>query len=166
MAVNIPNPRQVIYSKGGVTVTLEFPKALENELEAQYGLMSPFQKFWDNMLLTDMNQYTFFQTGTLRQSAITATVIGSGELVWPGPAARMLYHGIVMVDPVTGRAAYWSEDFGFWSRPGVRKVPDPTGRELVSHAGGITGARWAERAANDLMPRWEQSAQAWISGRT
>jgi len=155
MAVSIPNQRQKIYKDGGLTVTLEFPRTLGNELELQYGIGSPLQKFWDNMLLTDINNYVFTDTGTLRQSSTINTVIGSGELVWKTPYARFLYNGLVMIDPDTGSP---------FARQGVSKVT--TERELTSQAGGITGAHWADRAANDLMDTWIANSQAWISGRT
>ncbi len=79
----------------------------------------------------------------LRDSGYTATEIGSGEIVWNVPQAHYLYEGILYVDPKTGKGAFFSPDYGFWSRPGVQKVPSD--RELEYHGGGLRGKRWAER---------------------
>ena len=31
--------------------------------------------------------------------------------------------GKLYVDPITGKGAFYDKDYGFWSRPGVPKVP-------------------------------------------
>lgn len=150
--VKIPKS-MTIYDKGAVKATLHFPE-LENKLNAELGLGSPLQKFWDEMLLNDINPYTFFRTGDLRSNAITATTIGDGVLIWPGPYAQFLWYGKVMVDSETGSA---------YAQAGGTKIP--IDKDLVSHAGGITGPFWGIRAANDLYPSWARSAQQFLNRR-
>ncbi len=101
------------------------------------------QKQLDESFLKYCDPYLPFDSGMLRDSGYTATEIGSGEIVWNVPQAHYLYEGILYVDPKTGKGAFFSPDYGFWSRPGVQKVPSD--RELEYHGGGLRGKRWAER---------------------
>lgn len=58
-----------------------------------------------------------------------------------------------MVDPVTHKGAFFSEDYGFWSRPNTPKVL--TDIDLNFKGGGLRGAHWTERAwidhKNDIL---------------
>ena len=50
------------------------------------------QKFLDNEILKDSNDYVPVSEWFLRDSSITHSKIGSGELVWNTPYARRLYY--------------------------------------------------------------------------
>lgn len=39
------------------------------------------------------------------------------------PYGHYQHTGIMYVDPKTGKGAFYKTDYGFWSRPGVEKVP-------------------------------------------
>lgn len=39
------------------------------------------------------------------------------------PYGHYQFEGIMYADPKTGKGAFYSPDYGFWSRPGVEKVP-------------------------------------------
>lgn len=81
-----------------------------------------------------------FNTGMLKQSG---HIENDGELiVWSQPYARYQYYGMLMVDPKTKKAAMFSEDYGFWSRPGVTK--ELTNTPLKYHGQG--GSHWFEKA--------------------
>lgn len=60
-------------------------------------------------------------------------------VMYNGPDAHYLYIGNLYVDPKYGKGAFFSEDYGFWSRPGITKIP--TERQLNYHTPG-TGAHW------------------------
>lgn len=60
-------------------------------------------------------------------------------VMYNGPDAHYLYNGNLYVDPKYGKGAFFSEDYGFWSRPGITKIP--TERQLNYHTPG-TGAHW------------------------
>lgn len=79
----------------------------------------------------------------LLDSAYRSTEFGSGEIVWNTPYAHYMYEGILFVDPETGKGAFYSPDYGFWSRLGVQKIP--SNRELEYRGGGLRGKKWAER---------------------
>lgn len=39
------------------------------------------------------------------------------------PYGGYQHRGIMYADPITGKGAFYKPDYGFWSRPGVKKVP-------------------------------------------
>lgn len=69
----------------------------ENELMARLGLEDHgrVQQAIDKMVIDYMLPYWAWDTGTLARSAYTASDIGSGEIVYPGPYAHYQYMGIV-----------------------------------------------------------------------
>lgn len=96
MEIKVPRGKEVFYKDGSTHYTLvgeiQFNPSLANRLNSRLGIGSSFQKFWDNMLLTDMEQYIPKLTGTLINSGILNTVIGSGYLTWRTPYARRQYY--------------------------------------------------------------------------
>lgn len=93
--------------------------------------------------------YCPMATGTLAKSPYTATVIGSGKVVYPGPAARYLYYGEVMGPNIP----IFDDDSGiptrFFSPPGQKK--HLTGRQLQfsTDLNPLAGAFWFERMKAD-----------------
>lgn len=65
---------------------------------------------------SDTEQFVPALTGSLS----VRTQVEGGTIIYPGPYARYLWEGKVMVDPKTGSA---------WARPGAVKVS--TGKDLV-----------------------------------
>ncbi len=116
-----------------------------NDVLKQAGLEDggAVQKQIDESFLRYCDPYLPFDSGMLRDSGITSTKIGSGQVVWDTPYAHYLYEGILYVDPYTGKGAFFDENYGFWSRPNTQKVPSD--RELLYHGGGLQGKKWAER---------------------
>lgn len=100
--------------------------------------------------------------GTLIQSGIENTVIGSGEIVWKTPYAHYVYEGIVYVDPKLNAAGFMTEK-GWRSRSGVQKVP--TERRLEYQGAPTRGAHWVERAMQDGgLKELEKAAQEALKG--
>lgn len=98
-----------------------------------------------------------FDTGTLKHSAITASAIGDGMIVYATPYARYLYYGEVYGPnfPIFEGG----ELAGFRSPAGQKKRP--TGRPLTYRGAPERGAFWFERAMaehkNDII---EEAATA------
>ncbi|MBO5138676.1 MAG: hypothetical protein J6B89_03440 [Bacilli bacterium] len=64
------------------------------------------------------------------------------KIIYQSPGARYLYHGKLMVDPITGKGAFYNESYGYWSRPakyGIKKIL--TNRDLIYRTPG-TGSYW------------------------
>lgn len=100
---------------------------IENHGLGEFGRV---QKFIDSECIRLMDDYTPDRNGMLKQSIRFSSVIGSGLLTQATPYARYQYYGKLYVDPVYLKGAFYSDDYGFWSRRGVKKIPDPNGREL------------------------------------
>jgi len=101
------------------------------------------QQALDEAFVKNCDPYVPMDSGVLMESAYIATNFGSGDIVWQTPYAHYAYEGIVYVDTETEKAAFYDKDFGFWSRPGVQKIPSD--RLLTFHSGGQRGRKWAER---------------------
>ena len=96
-------------------------------------------------------QYVPMRTGTLGKSAYTATQIGSGRVVYPGPYARYLYFGEVMGPNIPIFEDDSGEPTRFFSPPGQKK--HLTGRSLQysKEMNPLAGSFWFERMKADHM---------------
>ena len=115
---------------------------LQDALEAR-GLKpgGKVQKFIDSEVIRLCDPKVPFATGVLKHSAITASVIGQGMVVYSTPYARYLYYGQVYGPNIPRYEA--GELAGFWSPPGKKK--HPTGRKLTYNGAPERGALWFER---------------------
>ena len=52
------------------------------------------QKYLDNEVLKDSDPFVPFRTGNLRNSGITGTVLGSGNVVYSAPYSKPMYYGV------------------------------------------------------------------------
>ena len=103
------------------------------------------QKFFSNELLRVSNPYTPFDNEIL---VGTAYVSHDGtEIIYPVPYARYLWHGKLMVDPITKKGAFFKPEYGFWSRPKTQK--ELTNRDLKFQGAPLRGPKWVERAYID-----------------
>lgn len=99
------------------------------------------QKFIDSEVIRLCDPKVPFATGVLKHSAIIASVIGQGMVVYATPYARYLYYGQVYGPNIPRYEA--GELAGFWSPPGKKK--HPTGRKLTYNGAPERGAFWFER---------------------
>lgn len=105
-------------------------------------------------------QYCPWATGTLAKSAYTASVIGSGKVVYPGPYARYLYYGEVMGPNIPVFDDDSGEPTRFFSPPGQKK--HLTGRQLKfsTDVNPLAGPFWFERMKADHMADILKEAKA------
>lgn len=131
-----------------------------NDVLKQAGLEDggAVQKQIDESFLRACEPYLPFDSGMLRDSGVSSTKIGSGQVIWDTPYAHYLYEGKLYVDPITGKGAFYNKNYGFWSRPNTQKVPSD--RDLEFHGGGQRGAKWAERMWADHSQDIIREAQA------
>lgn len=89
----------------------------------------------------DTSPYVPFLTGSLDQR----TRVDGSEVIYPGPYARYLYHGKVMVDPETGSA--------YAPKGGTKVVTD---RNLVFNKAMHSQAQayWFEASKAENMDKW------------
>lgn len=70
-----------------------------------------------------------------------------GLVIVETPYAHYMNEGIKYVDSITGKGAFFNENYGFWSRPNTKKVP--SGESLNYHGGPDRGAHFVERTASE-----------------
>ena len=115
----------------------------ERNLEAG-GLV---QKVIDNAVIRYCEPYVPFESGALSRSPNTASDIGSGEIVYPGPYAHYQYYGDVYGPniPIT----QGGEVAGFFSPPGQAKIPTGAKLEYNQEHSALSGSFWFERMKAD-----------------
>lgn len=135
---------------------------LQDSLEAR-GLKpdGKVQKFIDSEVIRLCDPKVPFATGVLKHSAITASVIGQGMVVYATPYARYLYYGQVYGPNIPRYEA--GELAGFWSPPGKKK--HPTGRKLTYNGAPERGALWFERMKAERGDDIIRGAAALAGGR-
>lgn len=103
-------------------------------------------KFASNEIMRLADDYVPFDSGTLKNT-VYATPLGD-EIIYPVPYAQYMYGGMLMVDPITKKGAFYNPITNrYWSRPGVQKLLTNT---PLHYAGEPKrGAHWAERMWND-----------------
>ena len=117
------------------------------------------QKVVDSEVLRYCDPKVPFATGTLKSSAITASAVGDGLLVYATPYARYLYYGEVYgpnIPILEGGVLV-----GFRSPP----VKHPTGRKLTYNGAPERGAYWFERAMAEHKDDVIREAAALAGGR-
>lgn len=78
------------------------------------------------------------------------TRVKDNAVIYPGPYARYLYYGKLMVDPETGSS---------WAKEGVKKVE--TDRNLVFNTSkhGQAQSHWFEASKAQNLGKWENVMQ-------
>lgn len=66
-----------------------------------------------------------------------------GKIIVDTPYAHYMNTGIKYVDPKYKKGAFYSDTYGYWSRPGVKKIPSAT--PLHYNGEPTRGAHFVER---------------------
>lgn len=117
------------------------------------------QKAVDEAVIRYCDPKVPFRTGALKHSAITASAIGDGMIVYATPYARYLYYGEVYgpnIPIFEGRRA------GRLFQPAHKY---PTGRPLTYNGAPDRGAYWFERAMAEHKDDVIREAAALAGGR-
>lgn len=133
-----------------------------NDLLNRLGLQDggPVQETIDKSVIDWCLQYVPWETGSLGKSAYSATVAGSGMVVYPGPYAHYMYYGEVYGPNIP----VFEDDSGvptrWFSPPGRKKTP--TGRSLTyaTDVNPLAGSFWFERMKADHLEDIKKEALA------
>lgn len=119
------------------------------------------KRFFTNELMKLSDDYVPYQSGMLKASARIGN--NGDEIIYNTPYARYLWYGKLMVDPVTGKGAFYNGE-RFWSRPktqpNYQKVL--TSRDLKFTGAPMRGPRWVERAYIDNQYALAQATSKFI----
>ena len=97
-------------------------------------------------ILKDTDPYVPSRNNSLSQRAYTQ----GNKIIYPGPYARYLYYGKLMVDPVTGSA---------FASKGSTKVLTDKNLVFSTAVHGQAQARWFEASKAVNLEKWEQIAK-------
>ena len=119
-----------------IRVDLNEPKILQKVTSDKFGLLVATE--WKRLL----DPYTPKDTGLLMQNA----KLSPWQIEYIEPYSAYMYFGEVYVDPVYNVGGFYSSGYGYWSRPGVKKVP--SGRKLEYQKNNPYATdHWDEKAA-------------------
>lgn len=141
------------------TVKVDFSdaaKVLENHGLEKGGRV---QAFFTSEVMRRSDPYVPFSSGPLKNTAeMTADKDG---IIYNQPYARVHWYGKLMVDPVTKKGAFFSPEYGFWSRPKVKK--ELSDRDMEYQGAPLRGPRWVERSwldnKDDIIRSTEEFAR-------
>lgn len=125
----------------------------------------PVQEAIDKAVIDYSLPYWAWDTGTLARSAYTATDIGSGEVVYPGPYAHYMYYGEVYGPNIP----VFEDDSGvptrFYSPPGQPKYPTGRAIQYKTDRNPMAGSFPIERMKADHMKDIIEEAKRVAIGR-
>ncbi len=98
-------------------------------------------------VLADCNNYIPADQWILRDSSITSSDTEQGRLEWNTPYARFLYHGVVMVDPVTHSS---------YAREGATKVKTDKPLDFGKQPNENACSHWCEKAQAEHGEDWRR----------
>ena len=85
----------------------------------------------------------------LTKSLVNRTQVVDNSVVYPGPYARFLYYGKLMIDPDTGSA---------WAPKGATKVVTGKDLDIKTDVHSQAQAHWFEASKAQNMEKWAEVA--------
>lgn len=122
----------------------------------------------DAQVWYDMQKYMPKREGSghlrMQTNKLNAQAIGTGEVHVYDPLveyAHYQYEGEKYVDPVYRKGAFFSPDYGFWSRKGVKKVPSG---EPLHYTNPNATSHWDETAIANHESQWVEVVERALNG--
>ena len=117
----------------------------------------PAHKFFAERCRQYMNaKYVPERNGPLTN---TSFVDNECNIVYPQSYAHYQYIGKLYVDPKYKKGAFYNENYGYWSRKGVKK--EDTDTNLKYHKAG-TGPYWDKKMVSAEMQDIEKEVQEYV----
>lgn len=129
-----------------------------SEIKARLGINpnDRVQKFLTKTCEKHMDKYIPKDLGNLR----TIKDVQADSITYESPYARYQYYGKKMVMPENGKSAFYSPDYGYWSKKGEKKIL--TNEDLIYHTEG-TGPYWDKRMVSAEMDNVVKEVQNFIN---
>jgi len=127
-------------------------------IKARIGIQEggPAHAFFTNSCYRHMGQFVpGGEDGMLNQNVD----LQIDSITYKSPYAHYQYIGKLYVDSKYEKGAFYSEDYGFWSRPGITKVP--TNKDLEYHTPG-TGNYWDKKMWSSKSKEVVKEVQAYV----
>lgn len=115
------------------------------------------QKFLTQTCYKHMDKYVPKEDGALLENVL----LKNDSITYQSPYAHYQYVGKKYVDSKTKKGAFYSEDYGYWSRPGAEK--EPTNVDLNYHTAG-TGPYWDKKMVSAEIDDVVKEVQQFTGG--
>lgn len=110
------------------------------------------QAYLDNRVLTDSNAHAPKRVGSLRDSGLEHTRLGSGTVCWSTPYAHYQYEGRAMVGKQSRRA---------WAH---KREPKVYNGKHLTYSQPSARAKWFEVAKKKFLDSWVKGVKKIIGG--
>ena len=97
------------------------------------------QRYFQNTCYRHMNKYVPYNDGNLRKNV---DLSNPKMIVYESPYAKYQFYGKKMIMPGYNKSAFYSPEYGFWSKKNLKK--ELTNDDLVYHTAG-TGSHWDKK---------------------
>ena len=84
------------------------------------------------------------------RSMVNRVQVDGSTIIYPGPYARYLYYGKLMIDPNTGSA---------WATKGATKIVTGKNLNISTAVHGKAQSHWFEASKAQNLPKWLKSAK-------
>ncbi len=138
--------------------------SIELSLESLGKKLDIAQDALDAQVWNDIQKYMPMDTGALIAETDALNKSTRGEVYLYPPDSdygHYQYEGVKYVDPDYGIGAFYSPEYGYWSRPGVQKVPS---EEPLFYGREDAEAHWDEAAYQDCIKNWVKVAKRAVRG--
>lgn len=125
--------------------------------------MDQAQDALDRQVWADVQRYMPLDTGNLKSQTNVLNANTRGRVYMYPPESdygHYQYEGKVYVDPLYHVAAFYSPYYGFWSRPGVKKIPS---ERNLTYSQPMAQAHWGEVAYNNHKDEWVEVVRRALS---
>lgn len=103
----------------------------------------------EHALAVQMAKDTEPYVPALTKSLVNRTIVQDDTIIYPGPYARFLYNGKLMIDPNTGSA---------WAPKGATKVVTGKNLNISTAVHGKAQSHWFEASKAQNLPKWRNVA--------
>lgn len=103
----------------------------------------------EHALAVQMAKDTEPYVPALTKSLVNRTIVQDDTIIYPGPYARFLYNGKLMIDPNTGSA---------WAPKGATKVVTGKDLNISTAVHGKAQSHWFEASKAQNLPKWRNVA--------
>ena len=136
-----------------IKVTMDNPKKIINRI-----INDKVRLFASDTWAKYFKKYTPMESGTLGSTYITEP----GKVTYTSDYAHYQWEGKLYVDPITHKGAFYDPNYGFWSRPGVTKIP--SNKSLVYSKDKNPGAtsHWEVPAQENYKSQVAQEIEDYI----
>lgn len=110
-------------------------------------------------IVKDCDPFVPMLEGALKNSPIASISKDDDFIIYLSPYAHYQYYGVLYVDPMTGKGAFFDPEYGFWSRPGVSKKKSGRSLNYSTTHHPKACSRWFEKGKNIHGKQWIDAAK-------